>query len=222
MRLVLASAFLAASFWPDVVHAQATAASASGLAEALQHKYDTIKDFSADFVHTYRGGLLRRETVERGRLLVKKPGKMRWEYQAPEEKLFVADGIKVYTYIPQDKQVLVSSLPSDDQATTPALFLAGRGSLTRDFVASFTDAPAGVPAGTRALKLVPRTPQNEYEVLVLAIDPQSMALRALTTVDAQGGTSAFVFTNLRENVGIADKSFVFNVPRGVNVVDSPR
>src|SRR3954471_13519465 len=74
------------------------------LAQALQKKYDTIKDFSADFVHTYRGGLLRKQITERGRILIKKPGKMRWEYTAPEAKLFVSDGVKIYSYIPQDKQ----------------------------------------------------------------------------------------------------------------------
>ena len=41
-------------------------------------------------------------------MLVKKPGKMRWEYTAPEQKVFVSDGVKIYSYIPQDKQVIVS------------------------------------------------------------------------------------------------------------------
>src|SRR5437762_2671578 len=67
-------------------------------AQALQQKYDRIKDFSADFVHKYRGGVLKKELTEQGRLLVKKPGKMRWEYKTPEEKLFVSDGTKLYSY----------------------------------------------------------------------------------------------------------------------------
>src|SRR5256884_9823376 len=101
------------------------------LAQALQKKYDTIKDFSADFVHAYQGGVLRKQITERGRLLVKKPGKMRWEYTKPEEKLFVSDGLKMYSYLPQDKQVIVSSVPSEGETTTPALFLAGKANLTR-------------------------------------------------------------------------------------------
>ena len=64
------------------------------LAQALQRKYDRIKDFSSDFVHAYRGGVLNKKLTERGRLLVKKPGKMRWEYTAPERKLFVSDLVK--------------------------------------------------------------------------------------------------------------------------------
>src|SRR5262245_44820684 len=92
---------------------------AAELAQALQKKYDTVRDFSTDFVHTYRGGVLKRQLTEQGRLIVKKPGRMRWEYKTPEEKLFVSDGTKIYSYIPQDKQVIVSDVPSDERATTP-------------------------------------------------------------------------------------------------------
>ncbi len=195
----------------------------SQLAEALQNKYNGIKDFSADFTHTYQGGVLKRKLTERGRVVVKKPGKMRWEYKTPEEKLFVSDGTKLHFYIPRDKQVIVSTVPADDQANTPALFLAGKGSLVRDFTASDGESPAGMPAGSRTLKLVPKTPQPEYDALLLTVDPATLALRGLQWVDPQGGVSSFSFTNLKENVGASDKQFAFDVPRGVDVVtDSSR
>jgi outer membrane lipoprotein carrier protein len=191
------------------------------MAEALQNKYDTIKDFSADFVHAYQGGVLRQRLTERGRLLVKKPGKMRWTYAAPNQKEFVSDGVKLYSYIPEDKQVYVSDVPQADRASTPTLFLAGKGNLTRDFTASAAEVPAGLPAGTRALKLVPKSRQQEYDWLILAVDPVTLQIRGLVTVDAQGGQSSFSFTNLKENIGIADKEFAFKMPRGVDVVTSP-
>ena len=80
-------------------------ADADALARALQQRYQTITDFSADFVHTYRGGVLRTQTRERGTVKIKKPGKMRWVYTAPERKEFVSDGVKIYSHIPQDRQV---------------------------------------------------------------------------------------------------------------------
>src|SRR4249920_3055043 len=89
-------------------------ATAPELAQALQKKYDAVKDFSADFTHTYEGGVLRKQITERGRLIIKKPGRMRWQYTAPEEKLFVSDGVKMYSYIPQDKQVIVATVPPED------------------------------------------------------------------------------------------------------------
>lgn len=193
------------------------------LVQSLQRKYDGIRDFSADFVHTYRGGVLRKELSEKGRVLVKKPGKMRWDYFAPEKKLFVSDGMKIYSYVPQDKQVIVSSVPSHDAATTPALFLAGKGNLTRDFSPSFAEVPQGFPPGTQALKLVPKTPQPDYDWLILLVDPATLGLRGLATSDAQGGMSSMSFANMKENVGPSDKEFAFEMPRGVDIVtDSGR
>jgi len=201
--------------------APAAEQTAAELASALQKKIDGIHDFTTDFTHVYEGGVLRKQITERGHLLIKKPGKMRWDYTSPEQKAFVSDGVKMYSYIPQDKQVIVAAVPSDDQATTPALFLAGKGSLTRDFTASLVDAPAGMPAGTRALKLVPKTRQQDYDWLTLLVDPVTLAIRGLQTVDAQGGKSTFSFANLKENAGVADKEFAFKIPRGVDVVSAP-
>jgi outer membrane lipoprotein carrier protein len=148
---------------------------------------------------------------------------MRWEYKTPEPKLFVSDGTTLYSYLPQDKQVMVSTVPQDDAAPTPALFLAGKGSLTRDFDVSSTDVPPDMLPGSRALKLVARTAQPDYEWLVLTVDPKTLALRGLVAVDTQGGTSSFSFTNMKENVGLVDRQFVFEVPRGVEVItDSPQ
>src|SRR5262249_42845225 len=212
--------FIALALGTIVIAAPADV-TAPELAAALQKKIDGIKDFSTDFTHAYRGGVLRKQITERGRLIVKKPGKMRWDYTAPEQKQFVSDGVKMYSYIPQDKQVTIASVPPEDQATTPALFLAGKGSLTRDFTASLVDAPAGMPAGTRGLKLVPKARQPDYDWLTLVVEPGTLTIRGLQTVDAQGGTSTFSFTNLKENVGIADKEFAFKIPRGVDVVSAP-
>jgi outer membrane lipoprotein carrier protein len=201
--------------------ARAGDSTAPELAAALQKKYDGIKDFSADFSHDYEGGVLRKKITERGHLLVKKPGKMRWDYSAPETKQFVSDGVKMYSYIPQDKQVIVATVPPDQDAPTPTLFLAGKGNVTRDFTPSLVDAPPGMPAGSRALKLIPKAKQRDYDWLVLVLDPASLAIRGLLTVDAQGGKSSFSFTNLKENIGLADKEFAFKIPRGVAVVTAP-
>jgi len=211
-QLVLAPAWSTAAQTP----------SAQDLARSLQKKYDTVRDFSTDFQHVYVGGLLKRQVTERGRLLIKKPGKMRWEYTAPEKKTFVSDGVKIYSYIPADQQVIVSTPPPPGEATTPALFLAGQGDLTRDFTVSDAPTPKGLPEGTRSLKLVPKVEQAEFDALILSVDPVSLTLRGLASEDSQGGTSSFLFTNLQENVGTSDKAFVFTMPRGVDVVtDEP-
>ncbi len=192
--------------------------SASALAARLQARYDAIKDFTADFTQTYEGGVLRRETTESGTLLVKKPGRMRWEYKTPEEKLFVADGRKMYAWIPADRQVTISALPADDAPATPILFLLGRGQLTRDFTPSLAGPVPGAPVDSVALALVPKTPVPEYDRLTLVVDRATLGLRMLIARDAQGGTSTFVFTKLRENVGLPDARFTFTIPKGADVV----
>ena len=191
------------------------AQSPDALARALQKRYQGIRDFSADFVQTYRGGLLRTQNREEGKVTIKKPGRMRWIYVKPERKEFVSDGVKVYSYIPLDQQVIVSAVPPDNEATTPALFLAGKGDIVRDFTAAAGEAST---PGTVAIKLTPRRADPEFEFLLVSLDPQTLQIRALSTLDRQGGQSTLVFTNLKENTGISDKEFAFRVPRGVDVI----
>ena len=184
------------------------------LAKSLQQRYQGIRDFSASFTHSYRGGVLRTQTTERGTVAVKKPGLMRWVYTSPEKKEFVSDGRKIYSYLPQDRQVIVNDVPAD-QAATPALFLAGRGDIARDFTAAAADSPL---PGAVAVKLTPRRSEPDYQYLIVALDPSTLQIRALTTRDHQGGDSTLTFTNMKENRGLSDKDFAFRIPRGVDVI----
>jgi outer membrane lipoprotein carrier protein len=190
---------------------------AADLARDVQRKYEQVRDFSADFEHIYEGGVLRKKLTERGTLLVKKPGMMRWVYTSPEKKEFVSNGRTLYSYVPADRQVIVSTVPPADEASSPAMFLAGRGSIQRDFTPRLA-AAEGIADSEVALELVPRTRQNEYDWIILVVDRTSLQIRRLVTADTQGGTSTFVFTKLRENVGLPDKAFAFTIPRGVDII----
>jgi len=187
------------------------------LARSIQVRYDRIRDFSASFTHTYVGGVLRKRLVERGMLQVKRPGRMRWTYAWPEEKVFVSDGSQVYSYIPADRQVYISPMPAEDQATTAALFLSGKGKLDRDFTMAYSDAGDAVP-GSYALRLTPRQAERDYDWLTLVVDQDTLRIRTLVAADRQGGISTFAFANLKENTGLADNLFVFKIPRGVDVI----
>ena len=186
--------------------------SPAALAIALQSRYQSIRDFSADFQQTYRAGVLKTQTRESGTVAIKKPGKMRWTYTKSRNEL-VSDGRTIHWYEPANKEVVQSNVP--DQASTPDLFLSGKGDIGRDFTASH--AESSIP-GTVALKLVPRRAEPEYEFLIVSFEPDSMRIRALTTRDHQGGESTLTFTNMKENRGLPDRDFVFKVPSGVKVV----
>lgn len=212
LRVIVSSAVVVAVLTP--LAAQSAASSPEAIARALQQRYAGIRDFRADFESTIRGGVLPTESRGEGSVWVKKPGRMRWVYTKPERQEIVSDGTTIYQYFPDDREALKYPAPGDDQATTSALFLAGKGDIARDFVAS--DAPSPIP-GTIGLKLTPRESDPEYAYLILALDPASLQIRALVNRDHQGGDTTIAFRNMKENTNVADRTFVFTPPRGVTV-----
>ena len=190
---------------------------ATALAAKVQHRYNGIHDFQGEFVQTYEGGVLRTKTTEQGTVAIKRPGRMRFTYTKPERKEFVSDGVRLYTHLVADKQVIVSPAPDASDDSVPALFLAGQSDLTRDYVLSFTPLP-GAATGLTTLKMVPRNSHSDYDALGIGIDPKTLQIQFLTAVDKQGGRSSFSFSNLKENRGLSDKDFEFRSPRGVDVV----
>jgi outer membrane lipoprotein carrier protein len=187
---------------------------ADQLARQLQSHYDQVKDFRADFTQSFRGTALPQQITERGKVMVKKPYRMRWTYTAPEKKELVTDGLQIWDYRPTDRVVLVRPLPKEGEASTALLFLAGRGNLTRDFAVSM---PAAQPEGEWHLSLLPKSPQADFTSLIVQVDRRSMALRGLVKID-ETGTWSYKFVNLEENVGLADKSFFFTPPAGVEII----
>lgn len=181
----------------------------------IQAHYATVNGFTAAFTYTYASGVLPQTTTERGTVKIRKPGRMRWTYQTPEVKEFVADGRLLYSFVKSDRVCYVSDLPQGDSVSTAVLFLAGQGDLVRDFRAS----PAGDPlAGEWRVDLTPVTPQAEFARLTLGVDPATLALRTMITVDPEGGRATFRFTALTENPRIADRDFLFTCPKGFDVI----
>lgn len=187
------------------------------LIDALQAKYDSVRNFSAAFEQTYAGGVLRTTLVERGTVMIKKPGKMRWRYTSPEEKLFVSDGASLYSYLPIDRQVIVGAVPSGDSVSTPALLLAGRGDLSHDFSAAYDDAVDASP-GAWAVELTPARNDVDYTRLTLVVDRESLSVTQVRATDFQGAVSTFTFSDLKENQEMPDDLFAFTIPPGVEVI----
>ena len=143
---------------------------------------------------------------------VKKPGKMRWDYTAPEKKLFVSDGLRIYTLAPgRQPGHRQPRCPKQDEATTAVLFLVGKGNLARDFNVSFM--PKRRPAPMRS-GCEPKLPERDYDWLQLVVDQKTPAdPHADRGRPRRAGSRRFIFSNFKENVGIADKTFTFKIPR---------
>ena len=185
-------------------------------AQALLASFDArslkIRDFTAKFTQTYRSGALGRAITETGTVKVKRPSRMLFEYAAPEKKLFVADGDSYYFYVPRDKQVMVQNQRGDRRATARIL---AEGKL-RDHFDCVGEEPD--PLG-RKLVLVPKDGEKDADVTRIAVVlDASLRLLALEIRDAEGSTSRLVFHGFKENVGLKDAEFRFDVPQGVEVI----
>ena len=187
------------------------ASPAEALALRIEARHRGVRDLSARFVQTYRSGALGREVVERGVLQVKPPGRMRWEYREPEKKTFVSDGKTSYFYVPAEKQVIRRE--QADSRDLPAMLLSGRA----DILSTFAVALETGQAGRQRLRLTPRKAAPEIEHLYVDVDEEAR-IRGILVIDAQGNRSQFVFDDIRENVGLQDRLFQFEVPRGVEVI----
>jgi outer membrane lipoprotein-sorting protein len=204
----------AANATPYVLHGQTP--SPADLAQSLQKRYATIKDFRADFTHAVQGSVLRTiRTTERGEIKVKKPGRVWMTYAAPQKKDFVADGRCIYTSVAADRSGTKGAMPTGDDISLAILFVAGRGDLVKDFKATM---PAEQPADAWHLTLTPIKRQEDFATMTLVVDRKTLMLRGMTTIDHKGGTFVFTFTNIRENVGLKDSDFHFSFPRNTNVI----
>jgi outer membrane lipoprotein carrier protein len=181
------------------------------LARRIEERQQAAGDLVARFTQTYRSGALGRTLVERGVVKVKRPGRMLWEYETPEKKTFVSDGQKYYFYVPADKQVIVRE--QDPARGLPALLLSGKGGLLSEFDASLETGPPG----RSRLRLVPKAADPEVSLVFLEVDALHR-IRRIEVEDAQGTLSAFEFDDIRENVGLPDRTFRFDIPRGVEVI----
>ncbi len=217
LRLALSLAFL-------VFNALAVGAGFNSQSEldrmvnALQAKYNSVSSLAADFTQVYTAAG-QRERRESGRVLLKKPGRMRWDYTSPEEKLFISDGKWLYEYIPAEKQVTRSSIKETGDMRAPFAFLLGRGNLRRDFKRIEFAAESPIKAGNRVLRLVPKQEQD-FEELLIEIEPSNSQMSRLSIVESNGERSDFIFSNVRENVPAPASQFTFKAPPGVEVRDN--
>jgi outer membrane lipoprotein carrier protein len=185
--------------------------SAEDLARKVEGRHRRLVDMTARFVQRYRSGLIGQEIVERGTLSLKQPGRMLWEYRDPERKTFVSDGSTCWFYVPADRQVIVRRQGGERGVALE--LLAGQ----MDLVAQFEPGIETTAAGAVRLRLLPRKPDPDVSAVYLEVDAEGR-IRGIEILDTQENRSQFRFENVRENVGLPDSLFRFEVPPGVEVV----
>jgi len=211
------ASFVAVIFASVSLAGQSGSLSVEEIVSHLQERYDTLDDFSADFQHTYAGGLLSTSNIEHGIVHVKKPGRWRFNYSTPENKSFICNGTSIYSYFPEDQQVILSQLPDNPRTSTPALFLSGVGNLENDFTVELSE-PDNTNNHSLVLRLTPVVGSADYEFLVLTLNAKNYNIEVMATTDFQGGVSTYTFANLQENPGLSDTFFEFDIPQDVDVI----
>ncbi|MBI4481267.1 MAG: outer membrane lipoprotein carrier protein LolA [Acidobacteria bacterium] len=186
------------------------------LVVGIQRHYDGVRDFQASFAQVYQTHQVIQR--EKGTLFVKKPGKMRWEYQEPEKKLFVADGRNAYFYVPEERQVRMSRFSAGEIHGTPLRFLLGGVDIRQDFQVSQPRTQEPSQEGNAVLKLIPRSPQTQFESILLEVNPATYRIERLVVQEVTGARSEYVLHEVRENVGLKDQLFKFKIPENVEVV----
>src|SRR5580704_7036501 len=130
------------------------------VAAAVDAHYNHLHSLEAQFTELSRGSGIERS--ESGTLWLKKPGKMRWEYRSPREKLFVSDGRDAWFYVPADRQARRTDARKLDDIRSPLAFLLGKSKLEKEL---------------RGLSLAPDITPATAEDVVLRGVPEVLAQR---------------------------------------------
>lgn len=193
------------------------AASVKEIAQATDKHYNNLKTFKADFTEIYQGPGVSR--TESGVLWLKKPGRMRWEYKQPEQKLFLSDSHTAYFYVPGERQARKTSLKNLDDIRSPLRYLLGKTKLEKELEGlSLATDVAPIQPGDTVLRGVPTNMKDRISDVVLEISP-SFQIDRIVIHEVDNTTTDFRFFNTTENVPVQDSLFRFTPPPGVEVIE---
>jgi outer membrane lipoprotein carrier protein len=185
---------------------------------AVQARYEGIRDLRARFVQTTSGAAIGArapaQTTSRGIVVVAKPSRMRWTYEAPEASVVVSDGKTLWIYDSGFGEV--QRMPVGDGFLSGAAlqFLLGRGEMEREFDVRLISCKAN----SVELELTPREPTS-YEKLRIVADPRSGNVSRTRIDDLLGNVVEVAFSETEVNLGPSADVFRFEPPAGVRVID---
>jgi outer membrane lipoprotein carrier protein len=197
--------------------AAAQGADVKAIASAVDAHYNHLRTLEAEFTELFRGSGM--ERTESGTLWLKKPGKMRWEYRSPREKLFVSDGKDAWFYVPADRQARKTAAKKLEDVRSPLAFLLGKTKLEKELQA-LSLAPDITPlaAGNVVLRGVPQAMADRINEIVLEISPDHQIAR-IVIHEVDGSSTEYRFGDMKEDVAIADGQFKFSPPAGTETVE---
>jgi outer membrane lipoprotein carrier protein len=207
--------------------AGAVAEDVHAIAQAVDEHYDHLRSLQAEFTEVYRGaGMERTESgtlwlAKSGRALggLKKPGKMRWEYRSPREKLFVSDGRDAWFYVPGDRQARKTEARKLDDIRSPLAFLLGKSRLEKELQGlSLAPDVAPLSEGNVMLRGVPQAMAERVSEILVEVTPEHQ-IKRIVIDEVDGSTTEYRFSDQKENVTIPAGKFEFRPPAGTETVE---
>jgi outer membrane lipoprotein carrier protein len=204
---------------------------AQSILRALEARYHHAQTLKATFYERYSdAGTADSGSAESGIVYFSQPGRMRWEYESPEKKLFIVDGTNVWFYVPADRTVSRAKVKESSDWRTPLALLTGKSDLSKlcSSIEILDPAKAQDPedrptaAENSVLRCVPKRESadadQEIREVLLESDPESHLVRLIIRQPGDLETE-FRFANWQENLPLAETMFHFAPPQGVTVVD---
>jgi len=191
----------------------------------LQARYEKTKDLQADFTQKTTIEGFERPMTSSGKVYIKKPGRLRWNYLDPSAEDIYVQGDDVKVYVPEHKQVLVGKLTHMAASRAPLELLQGAAKLDASFDAEPTPGKSRGVGGIRLVTLVPKSHDAEahgtVQRIVVEVFPKTYFIRSLSLHEVSGNVSNFEFSSLQSNIGLDDDLFVPKFPPDVEVVKAP-
>lgn len=204
---------------------EANQAKVRKVVKTLQATYRNTKDLQADFTQQTRIEGFATPLTSRGRLYIKKPGRLRWDYHEPSVEQIYVNKSQVQMYVPAHEQVLIGDLTRMTASRAPLRLLQGVGKLEEEFDLAPTPVLQTGADGLPLVTLLPKTSTHEsvqnVARIVLEVQPKTYYIKTLHIHEISGNVSTFEFSNLQPNTGLKDDLFEFTVPPGVEVVQAP-
>jgi outer membrane lipoprotein carrier protein len=190
--------------------------SVSQIAHRVDNRYNHLTTLKAHFEESYAGAGVKRD--EGGELWLQKPGKMRWQYEQPTQKLFIVDGKNAFFYVPSERQVRRMPAKKLDDFRSPIRYLLGHSKLENEFTNLTRSPEQPNTEGDVVLEGVPKGMEDRVQRVSLEITPADQISR-IRIEEIDGSTTEFVFRDIQENVPVKADLFHFTPPPGVEVID---
>jgi outer membrane lipoprotein carrier protein len=185
------------------------------LLASIENRYNHIQTLQVAFTETWT--LNGRKRTGSGTLVLRKPGKMRWEYAMPAGRLFISDGEFIYSYSPDEHRAEKIKMKAVEDMRAPLAFLLGRLNFHDDF-SEFRASPQGAQVFLTAIPKSGKMPYSEVSFLTGA----DFVIHRLIVKQQDGSMLEYAFDGEKTNSPVPDTTFRFTPPPGVEFVDSSR